>query len=99
MEARNTAERAPALEGSLRAERSSGSRGLRELDWKSLPCVELPQPSFRWNYRRNQKLPAAKEVFEAQAAGWRLKSVRKLPAVRCSFSGNADSRLPFALIP
>ncbi len=59
----------------------SGNRRLRELDWKSLPCVELPRPSFRSDeWRRKQKLPAAKDVFEVQAGGWRLKSVEKLPA-------------------
>jgi hypothetical protein len=38
MEARNTVERGPASEGSLRPERRSGNRRLRELDRKSLPC-------------------------------------------------------------
>ena len=81
MEASNTAERGSAFEGSLRAEHRSGDRSLRELDWKSLPCVELPRPSFRSGERRGkQKLPAAKEVFEVQAASWRLLSVEKLPA-------------------
>ena len=56
----------------------SGNRRLRELDWKSLPCVKLPLPSFRWDqWRRTQKLPAAKDVLEVQAAGWRLKAGRK----------------------
>ncbi len=81
MEATNTAERGPALEGSSRAGYRSGNRHLRELDWKSLPCVELPRPSFRWDERRQkQKLPTAKDVFEVQADGWHLKSVEKLPA-------------------
>jgi hypothetical protein len=81
MEARNTAERGPALEGSSRAEHSSGSRRLRELDWKALPCVKLPLPSFRCDeWRRKQKLPAARDVFEVQADGWRLQAVEKLPA-------------------
>ena len=69
-----------ASETSLRAEPSSGNRRLRELDWKSLPCTELPRPSFYSDeWRRKQKLPAAKEVFEVQAVGWGLKSVEKLP--------------------
>ena len=79
MEARNTAERGPALEGSSRAGHGSGNRRLRELDWKSLPCVELPRPSFRWDERRRkQKLPAAKDVFEVQADGWRPQIGRKV---------------------
>src|SRR5271166_5950301 len=83
MEGTNTAERGPALEGSSRAGYSSGNRHLRELDWKSLPCIELPPPSFcTGKLRRKQKLPAAKDVFEVQAAGWRLKSVEKLPAAQ-----------------
>ena len=83
METTNTAERGPALEGSSRAGHSSGSRRLRELDWKSLPCVELPRPSFCSDeWRRKQKLPAAKDVFEVQADGWQLKSVEKLPAAQ-----------------
>ena len=80
MAARNPAESASASETSLRAEPSSGNRRLRELDWKSLPCTELPRPSFYSDeWRRKQKLPAAKEVFEVQAVGWGLKSVEKLP--------------------
>ena len=80
MKTGDTAERVSALEGSLRAEHSSGSRHLRELDWKSLPCLELPRPSFRSDeLRHKQKIPAAKDVFEVQADGWRLKSVEKLP--------------------
>jgi len=79
MEARDTAESDSASENSLRAEHRSGNCP-RELDWKSLPCIELPRPSFcSKEWRRKQKLPAAKEVFEVQAAGWRLKSVEKLP--------------------
>ena len=81
MEATNTAEPGPALGDSSRAGYGSGNCHLRELDWKSLPCVELPRPSFRSDqWRRKQKLPAAKDVFEVQADGWRLKSVEKLPA-------------------
>jgi hypothetical protein len=30
--------------------------------------------------RRNRKLPAIKDMFELQAAGWRLRSVEDLPA-------------------
>ncbi len=81
MEATNTAEPGPALGDSSRAGYGSGNRRLRELDWKSLPCVELPRPSFCSDeWRRKQKLPAAKDVFEVQADGWHLKSVEKLPA-------------------
>ena len=66
---------------SLRAEHRSGNRRLRELDWKSLPCIQLPRPSsYSDERRRKQKLPAAKEVFEVQAEGWRLRSVENLPA-------------------
>jgi hypothetical protein len=80
MEARNTAESDSASENLLRAEHRSGNRCLRELDWKSLPCKELPRPSFCSDeWRRKQKLPAAKEFFEVQAVNWRLKSVEKLP--------------------
>ena len=80
MEARNAAERGPVSEGSLRAEHSSRNRRLRELDWKSLPCVKLPRPTLGWDEgRRKRKLPAAKDTFEVQAAGWRLKSVEDLP--------------------
>jgi hypothetical protein len=80
MEARNTAESDSASENLLRAEHRSGNRCLRELDWKSLPCIELPRPSFCSDeWRRKQKLPAAKEFFEVQAVNWRLKSVETLP--------------------
>jgi hypothetical protein len=82
MEPSNTAERGPALEGASRAQQSSDNH-LRELDWKSLPCVELPRPAFRRDeLRRKQKLPAAKEVFEVHADSWCLKSVEKLPVAQ-----------------
>jgi hypothetical protein len=81
MEAGNTAESDSASENSLRAKHRSGDRRLRELDWKSLPCLELPRPSFCSDeWRRKRKLPAPKEFFEVQGAGWRLRSVEKLPA-------------------
>jgi hypothetical protein len=81
MEAKNTAEPGPASKVSSDREHTSGDARLRELDWKSLPCVKLPPPSFRWDERRRKrKLPAAKDAFEVQAGGWRLRSVEKLPA-------------------
>jgi hypothetical protein len=83
MQARKTAERGPALEGSSHAEHRRGNRRVRELDWRCLPCVELTQPPFHSNeWRRKQKLPAAKDAFEVRAAGWSLKSVEKLPAAQ-----------------
>jgi hypothetical protein len=81
MAARNAAERGPLPQGSLHAEHRNRNRGLRELEWKTLPCIKLPRPSFRWNEgRRNRKLLAIKDMFEVQAAGWRLRSVEDLPA-------------------
>jgi len=81
MAATNAAERGPLLQGSLHAEHRSRNRGFRELEWKTLPCIKLPRPSFRWNEeRRNRKLAASKDMFEVQAAGWRLRSVEDLPA-------------------
>jgi hypothetical protein len=81
MEARNAGARDPVSDGSLGAARGSGNRRLRGLDWQSLPCVKLPQPSFRRDeWRRKRRLPAAKDTFEVQAAGWRLNSVEELPA-------------------
>jgi hypothetical protein len=81
MAARNAAERGPLPQGSLHAEHRSRNRGLRELEWRTLPCIKLPRPSFRWNEgRRNRKLPAIKDMFEVQAVGWRLRSVEDLPA-------------------
>lgn len=83
MEPSNTAERGPALEGESREEHRNDNRRLRELDWKSLPCVELPRPSFsRDEWRRKPKSPPANDVFEVRADGWRLKSVEKLPAAQ-----------------
>jgi hypothetical protein len=80
MAARNTAESDSASENLLRAEHRSGNR-LRELDCESLPCIELPRPSFCSDeWRRKQRLPAGKEFFEVQAVNWRLRSVEKLPA-------------------
>jgi hypothetical protein len=76
MEPSNTAERGPALEGESREEHRNDNRRLRELDWKSLPCVELPRPSFsRDEWRRKPKSPPANDVFEVRADGWRIKSV------------------------
>jgi hypothetical protein len=81
MESRNTAEHRPALEGSLRTEHRSGSRRLRELDWKALLWVKPPLPPFSWDdWPRKRKVPAANDVFEVQGAGWRLKAVEKLPS-------------------
>src|SRR5260370_28361925 len=81
MAAKNAAERGPRPQRSLHAEHRSRNRGLRELEWKTLPCIKLPRPSFRWNEgRRKRKLPAIKDMFEVQAAGWRLRSVEDLPA-------------------
>ena len=80
MESRISAEPSSAFQGSLRAEHRSSNRSLLELDWKSLPCIELPRPSFYSDEsRRKQKLPVPNEVFEVQADGWRLKSIEKLP--------------------
>ena len=80
MDASNTATNSPASEGSLRAEHRGGDGSLRELDWTGLPSVQLPPPTVGSDeLRRKQKLPAAKEVFEVQAASWRLLSVEKLP--------------------
>ena len=47
MEARNAAAHSPVSEGSLGAGHGSGNPRLRELAWKSLPCVKLPLPPFR----------------------------------------------------
>ena len=81
MEARNAAAHSPVSEGSLGAGHGSGNPRLRELAWKSLPCVKLPLPPFRGDEgRRKRELPAAKDTFEVQAAGWRLKAVEDLPA-------------------
>src|SRR5208282_2441078 len=81
MDARNTAGNDSASENSLRAEHRSGNRRLRELDWKSLPCLELPRPSSYSNeWQSRQRSSAAKEFFEVQAVNWRLRSVEKLSA-------------------
>ena len=70
METENT------TEGSSRTEQSDGNHRLRELDWRSLPCVKLPPPSLPATGRRKQKLSNA---FEVQGDGWRLRAVEKLP--------------------
>jgi len=80
MQHSNTAGRGSLLEGWSRSEHRRDNGRLRELDWKSLPCVKLPPPSARSNEgRREHKPPIATDLFEAQAEGWRLKSVEKLP--------------------
>ena len=81
MQSSNTAGHGSPLEGWSRAEHRRDNRRLRELDWKSLPCVKLPPPSFRRDERWGKhKPPIARDLFEVQAAGWQLKSVEKLPA-------------------
>jgi hypothetical protein len=81
MQARNADEHGSVPEGSPRAEHSDRDRRLRELDWKSLPSIKLPRTSFgREEQPRKRKPPAAKDIFEVQAAGWRLESVQDLAA-------------------
>jgi len=79
MQSSNADGRGSLLEGWSRSERRRDNGRLRELDWKSLPCHKLPPPSFRGDEGRSKKKsPAAKDVFELQAAGWQLKSVEEL---------------------
>jgi hypothetical protein len=53
---------------------------LRKLEWRYLPYIKLPLPSVcRDEGQHKQKLPAAKDSFAVQAAGWRLQSVEELP--------------------
>ena len=67
------------MKGWLRADHRKNNGRLRELDWKSLPCVKLPPPLVRRDGRREHKPPIATDLFEVQATAWRLKSVEKLP--------------------
>lgn len=81
MQVRNAAECGPASESSPLDDQSDWNQRLRELDWKSLLSLKLPQPSFRWDERRRKrKPPAVRDTFEAQGAGWWIKSVQDLPA-------------------
>ena len=80
MQSSNTAGRGSLSEGWPRSEHRRDNGRRRELDWKSVPCHKLPPPSFRRDEGRSKKKsPAAKDVFELQAASWQLKSVEKLP--------------------
>jgi len=80
MQSSNADGRGSLLEGWSRSEDRRDNGRLRELDWKSVPCHKLPPPSARCDVGRSKKnSPAAKDVFELQAASWQLKSVEKLP--------------------
>jgi hypothetical protein len=50
----------------------------RELDYGSLPCLELPRPSFSPTEYREPEL-TTKDSFQVQGDDLRIKSVEKLP--------------------
>jgi hypothetical protein len=73
-----------AANGSSRAERGNADDRLRELDWKSLSYVNLPQPSLYRTPGRREPEPATRsDLFQVYADNWHIKSVDKLaPSLR-----------------
>jgi len=68
---------------SQRADHENADDRLRELDWRSLPCVNLPHPSLhRSEYCREPERTRLNNHFYLQAENWEIKSVDKLPLAR-----------------